>query len=48
MILTLNSQKNDKDLIKKAAANKINWDFEGKNKYKYFLSFIISRVIIKL
>ena len=37
MILTLNSQKNDKDLIKKAAANKIKWKFKGKIKYDIFL-----------
>ena len=46
--LTLNSQKNDKDLIKKAATNKIKWDFKGKIKYKYFFSFIIRRIIIEL
>ena len=37
--LTLNSQKNDKGLIKKAAINKIKWDFKGKIKYKYFLFY---------
>jgi hypothetical protein len=34
--LTLNSQKIDKDLIKKAARGKIIRHFEAKNKYYYF------------